>query len=122
MSMGGSIIASRPHLVKAEDMAKYNKTFSHYVAPAIAAHDDAPCIVTTTEVIVVNLLPQPGVWLGFICALSTACVLLLSESRGVAPPETIGTAASDRSRREDEGEAAAAPPRPDAPLQKPSDV
>lgn len=72
--------------------------------------------------IVVNLLPQPGVWLGFICALSTACVLLLSESRGVAPPETIGTAASDRSRREDEGEAAAAPPRPDAPLQKPSDV
>ena len=75
--------------------------------------------------IVVNLLPQPGVWLGFICALSTACVLLLSESKGVAPPETLGGApvpGSEQSRREAGEASSTAPPRPDAPLQKPSDV
>ena len=73
--------------------------------------------------IVVNLLPQPGVWLGFICALSTACVLLLSESKGVAPPETLGGApGSEQSRREGGEAGSTAPPRPDAPLQKPSDV
>ena len=45
--------------------------------------------------------------------------------KGVAPPETLGGApvpGSEQSRREGGEASSTAPPRPDAPLQKPSDV